>query len=67
MVTAVKRSSRSETASISYLLHLEMPVHVRVEEWCGAGLVDGEPVPGGGLDVDDPPSSDIHQVVAVAD
>ena len=44
-----------------------MPVHVGVEERRGAGLVDGESVPGGGLDVDDPPASDIHQVVAVAD
>lgn len=44
-----------------------MPVHVGVEEWRGAGLDDGEPVPGGGLDVDDPPGSDVHQVVAVAD
>jgi len=50
-----------------YLLHLEMPVHVGVEERHGAGLTDGEPVPGGGLDVDDPPASDVHQVVAVAD
>lgn len=44
-----------------------MPVHVRVEEGRGAGLEDGGPVPGGGLDVDDPPASDVHQVVAMAD
>lgn len=44
-----------------------MPVHVGVEEGHGAGLADGEPVPGGGLDVDDPPPSDVRQVVAVAD
>lgn len=53
--------------SSPYLLHLEMPVHVGVEEGHGAGLADGEPVPGGGLDVDDPPPSYVRQVVAVAD
>lgn len=50
-----------------YLLHMEMPVHVGVEERHGAGLADGEPVPGGRLDIDDPPASYVHQVVAVAD
>ena len=44
-----------------------MPVHVGVEERQGTGLADGEPVTGGGLDVDDPPASDVHQVVVVAD
>ena len=50
-----------------YLLNLEVPVHVGVEERHGAGLADSEPVPGGSLDVDDPPASDVHQVVVVAD
>lgn len=44
-----------------------MAVHVRVEGGHWAGLLDGEPVPGGGLDGDDPPGSDVHQVVAVPD
>jgi hypothetical protein len=33
----------------TYLLHLEVPVHVYVEGGRRAGLVDGEAVPGGGL------------------
>lgn len=52
---------------INYLVDLEMAVHVGVEEGRGGGLAHGEAVAGGGLDVDDPPAPDVHQVVAVAD